>query len=142
MVYAASTVLLVDAVTDVTVCTGGEAYFYATMSSLLLQAFDYAPLPFPQPRVLNRVRRAVRARHLSLRTERAYVQWIKRFILHHGTRHPEEMGAPEIQSFSRIWLPNGTRGSLHAEPGPQRAAVPLSRGAWPRPRRAGKYRLR
>jgi integron integrase len=48
---------------------------------------------------LKRVQRAVRARRLSLHTERAYLRWIKRFILHHGKRHPKEMGAAEIEDY-------------------------------------------
>jgi integrase len=42
---------------------------------------------------------AIRTRHLSLRTEQAYVQWIRRFILFHNKRHPKEMGADEIGAF-------------------------------------------
>jgi integron integrase len=45
------------------------------------------------------VRDRLRARHYSLRTERTYVHWIKRFILFHGKRHPREMGAPEVEAF-------------------------------------------
>ena len=41
----------------------------------------------------------IRTRHLSLRTEQAYVQWIRRFILFHDKRHPKEMGADEIGAF-------------------------------------------
>ncbi len=41
----------------------------------------------------------MRARHLSHRTEEAYVAWIRRFILFHGKRHPAEMGAPEVTTF-------------------------------------------
>ena len=48
---------------------------------------------------LNQVRCAIRTRHYSLRTEQSYVAWILRFIRFHGTRHPSELGAPEIQSF-------------------------------------------
>ena len=44
----------------------------------------------PKPRLLDRVRQAVRARHLSRRTEEAYVAWIRRFILFHDKRHPAE----------------------------------------------------
>ncbi|MBM3321853.1 MAG: phage integrase N-terminal SAM-like domain-containing protein, partial [Candidatus Eisenbacteria bacterium] len=56
--------------------------------------------PFrPAPRLLDRVRLAVRARHYSPRTERAYVDWIRRFVLFHGKRHPSEMGAEEISRF-------------------------------------------
>ncbi len=50
----------------------------------------------PSPRLLDRVREAIRLRHYSLRTEEAYVQWAKRFILFHGKRHPESMGAGEL----------------------------------------------
>ena len=52
-----------------------------------------------QPRLLDRVRVAVRARHYSIRTEEAYVAWIRRFILFHGKRHPSEMGEKEINAF-------------------------------------------
>ena len=49
-----------------------------------------------QPRLLDRVRADIRARHYSLRTEEVYVGWIRRFILFHHKRHPAEMGEPEI----------------------------------------------
>jgi integron integrase len=52
-----------------------------------------------QPRLLDRVRFAIRARHYSLRTEEAYVAWIRRFILFHGKRHPLEMAEEEINVF-------------------------------------------
>jgi integron integrase len=45
------------------------------------------------------VREAIRVRHMSLRTEAAYVDWVRRFILHHGKRHPREMGAEEVEAF-------------------------------------------
>ena len=51
------------------------------------------------PRLLDQVRRAIRVRHYSLRTEQAYVHWIRAFILHHQKRHPREMGPEEIQDF-------------------------------------------
>src|SRR5439155_15638730 len=52
--------------------------------------------PAPQqPRLLDRVRAALRARHYSRRTEKAYVHWIKRYIFFHGKSHPAEMGAAE-----------------------------------------------
>ncbi len=53
----------------------------------------------PKPRLLDQVRSRMRLKHLSLRTEEAYVAWIKRFILFHNKRHPEEMGAAEITCF-------------------------------------------
>lgn len=51
------------------------------------------------PRLLDRVRERIRYKHYSLRTEESYVQWIRRFILFHGKRHPSEMGAPEVEAF-------------------------------------------
>jgi integron integrase len=51
------------------------------------------------PRLLDRVRDAIRGRHYSRRTEKAYVGWIKRYIVFHGKRHPVEMGAPEVTRF-------------------------------------------
>ncbi len=57
-------------------------------------------LPSVQPpKVLDRVRDAIRARHYSLRTEEAYVGWVRRFILFHNKRHPAEMGEAEINRF-------------------------------------------
>ncbi|MFQ5418479.1 MAG: integron integrase [Myxococcota bacterium] len=51
------------------------------------------------PKLLDRVRHAARLRHMSPRTEGAYVQWIRRFILFHDKRHPDEMGADEVVAF-------------------------------------------
>ena len=51
------------------------------------------------PKLLDRVRTALRIKHYSLRTEEAYIHWITRFILFHNKRHPEEMGADEIAAF-------------------------------------------
>ncbi|MDT8449915.1 MAG: phage integrase N-terminal SAM-like domain-containing protein [Wenzhouxiangellaceae bacterium] len=50
-------------------------------------------------KLLDRMRRIIRVKHYSLRTERAYVHWAKRFILFHGQRHPESMGANEVTAF-------------------------------------------
>jgi site-specific recombinase XerD len=52
-----------------------------------------------KPYLLDQVREKLRYRHYSLRTERAYVDWIRRFILFHQKRHPTEMGAVEIEAF-------------------------------------------
>ena len=52
-----------------------------------------------KPRLLDRVRQSIRARHFSPRTEKAYVAWIKRFIFFHGKRHPNDLGAPEVTAF-------------------------------------------
>jgi len=52
-----------------------------------------------KPRLLDLVRDRIRVKHYSLRTEQAYVQWIKRFIFFHGKRHPKDMAAPEVEAF-------------------------------------------
>ena len=51
------------------------------------------------PKLLDQVRDRIRVKHYSIRTEKLYVQWIKRFILFHGKRHPQEMGAAEVEAF-------------------------------------------
>ena len=51
------------------------------------------------PRLLDRVRAAIRLRHYSLRTEDAYVGWIRRYIHYHEIRHPDEMGSLEVVEF-------------------------------------------
>jgi integron integrase len=51
------------------------------------------------PRLLDQVRTVIRVKHFSLSTERAYVSWIRRFILFHHKRHPKEMAEPEIRQF-------------------------------------------
>jgi len=56
------------------------------------------PAPHP-PRLLDRVREAIRARHYSRRTEKAYVHWIRRFIFFHDKRHPADMGPAEVTAF-------------------------------------------
>ena len=54
-------------------------------------------------RLLDQVREVMRVKHYSIRTERAYIGWIKKFILFHGKRHPREMGEPEVEAFL-TWL--------------------------------------
>ena len=52
-----------------------------------------------QPRLLDQVRERCRVKHYSIRTEKRYCDWIRRFILFHRKRHPSEMGKPEIEAF-------------------------------------------
>lgn len=52
-----------------------------------------------KPKLLDRVRAVARVRHLSIRTEQAYTDWIRRFILFHRKRHPAEMGEEEVRQF-------------------------------------------
>jgi integron integrase len=75
---------------------------YAAVSSRARRrwlAREAGPPAPPEPRLLDRVRAAIRARHFSRRTEEAYVAWIRRYIFFHGKRHPTEMGAPEVTRF-------------------------------------------
>jgi integron integrase len=53
----------------------------------------------PTPKLLDQVRSVIRVKHFSLSTERAYVGWIRRYILFHSKRHPKEMGEDEIRQF-------------------------------------------
>jgi integron integrase len=54
----------------------------------------------PRPkRLLDQVRDAIRLKHYSIRTEQAYIGWIKRYIFFHDVRHPAEMGTAEVEAF-------------------------------------------
>ena len=52
-----------------------------------------------KPKLLDQVRDVIRRKHFSIRTEQTYVEWIKRHILFHGKRHPNEMAEAEIIVF-------------------------------------------
>jgi integron integrase len=63
-------------------------------------AASVAPeVPANNPKLLDRVRDVSRRKHYSIRTEQAYIDWIRRFILFHGKRHPTDMGEPELAEF-------------------------------------------
>lgn len=54
----------------------------------------------PAPKkLLDQVRDAIRLKHYSIRTEDSYVNWIRRYILFHHKRHPDEMGNAEVEAF-------------------------------------------
>ena len=57
------------------------------------------PPAVPPPKLLDQVRDLIRLKHYSIRTEALYVQWVRRFILFHGKRHPREMGGAEVEAF-------------------------------------------
>jgi len=52
-----------------------------------------------QPGLLTVARERMRTRHLALRTEHAYLQWLRRYLAFHNRRHPRELGAPEVEQF-------------------------------------------
>jgi integron integrase len=56
------------------------------------------PMPTP-PRLLDAVRAQIRMRHYSFRTQKAYVDWIVRFIKFHGREHPQNLGGEEVRNF-------------------------------------------
>jgi integron integrase len=60
---------------------------------------DTTPSPQKPLRLLDQVRAAIRYRHYSYRTEQAYVEWVRRYVLFHDKRHPSEMGESEVTSF-------------------------------------------
>jgi integron integrase len=62
-------------------------------------ANEATPLAANPPKLLDQVRDKIRVKHYSIRTETQYVQWIKRFILFQGKRHPKDMGAAEVEVF-------------------------------------------
>jgi len=51
------------------------------------------------PGLLEVTREVIRARHLALRTEQAYLHWIRRYLAFHGRRHPRDLGAPALEAF-------------------------------------------
>jgi site-specific recombinase XerD len=51
------------------------------------------------PRLLDQLRGRIRVKHYSIRTEQAYVDWVRRFILFHGKSHPRALGAAEVEAF-------------------------------------------
>jgi integron integrase len=55
--------------------------------------------PSSTPRLLDQVRNRIRFKHYSIRTEQAYTDWIKRFILFHSKRHPAALGAANVEAF-------------------------------------------
>jgi integron integrase len=64
--------------------------------SLLHESGSSQPQP---PRLLDRVRLAIRTRHYSPRTEKSYVAWVRRYVLFHSRRHPSELGADDVTRF-------------------------------------------
>src|SRR3954451_8544306 len=60
----------------------------------------------PPPRLLDQVRERARYLHYSLRTEKAYVYWIRMFVRWSGLRHPREMGEPEVKAFLTMLAPH------------------------------------
>ena len=92
-------------------------------------------------KLLDQVRDAIRLKHYSIRTEEAYVNWIRRYILFHNKRHPTEIGAPEIEAFlTHLAVKENVAAStqnqavrLSSRRSPLRPSLPLPRSAPARP---------
>ena len=71
-----------------------------------------APLPpLRSVKVLDQLRERIRYLHYSLRTEQAYVNWVRAFIRFHGVRHPATLGSSEVEAFLS-WLANERKVSV------------------------------
>ncbi len=80
------------------------------------------------PRLLDQVREKLRLKHYSIRTERAYLDWIKRFILFHGKKHPAAMANHEVETFlTYLAVENGAiKGGKLPEATARRAAAGIA----------------
>jgi integron integrase len=76
-----------------------RAAAYRDAAAESLSVVETSPSAAAPPKLLDRVRWHLRLKRYSIRTERAYTDWIRRFILFHGKRHPDEMGEDEIAAF-------------------------------------------
>ena len=72
------------------------------------------------PKMLDQVRDVLRRQHFSLRTEQAYVGWLRRFILFHAKRHPREMAEQEVTEFLTHLAREGLVAASTQKPGTQR----------------------
>lgn len=115
---------------------------------------DYRPAQMPEPtsdsppshrkpKLLELARRAARARQYSRRTEEAYLSWIRRYVRFHGTRHPKEMGAPEVAAFLEHLANEGSVSRPRSGRPPVRSpSFTRSCSAWPWICRQGSHGLR
>ena len=65
----------------------------------MLIALEPDPVAPHQPKLLDRMRDKIRVKHYSIRTEQAYLDWVRRYIRFHGLRHPSELGADVVEAF-------------------------------------------
>ena len=70
-----------------------QCYLYCNIDSY----FIYSNMD--KPKLLDQVRNLIRVKHYSIRTEEAYLKWIKRYILFHHKKHPRDMGEKEISRY-------------------------------------------
>jgi integron integrase len=58
-----------------------------------------AAMDRPEPRLLDQLRDRIRLKHYSIRTEQAYADWVRRFVIFHEKRHPRELGQTDVEAF-------------------------------------------
>jgi integron integrase len=107
-------------------CAANASITYAVGGTVPVARETPQPTSGPR-RLLDQVRDAVRVRHYSRRTEKAYVAWIRRYILFPGKRHPAQMGAPELTRYLS-WL-DEVRGVLRRLRGTPRLMAILMYGS-------------
>lgn len=81
------------------------------------------------PRLLDLVRARIRFKHYSLRTEQAYLDWIRRFIRFHGNRHPSDLGHADVVRFLTHLPPDLNVASSTQNQGKRPAKSSFSAGA-------------
>lgn len=86
---------------------------------------------FQAMRLMDRLRAQIRLRHFSLRTEEAYTGWVRRYIVFHGKRNPDQMGEGEIRDFLSFLASQRNVAALNAESGIGGVAVLVPRGTGP-----------
>jgi len=87
------------------------------------------PMSFEPPpvRLLDQLRSQIRYLHYSIRTEEAYVHWVRAFVRYHGLRHPKDMGAGEVQAFVAGGAVRSPLDALAARDAPGSASMPIER---------------
>lgn len=90
------------------------------------------PPSAPQPRLVPSLRDALRLRRYSLKTEKAYIHWAKRYVRFHLLRHPKDMGASEVTAFLNHLARDRhvAAATQNQESGAGGAAIPVSGSAW------------
>jgi hypothetical protein len=79
--------------------TGDEAPELSYAPFTFRDSFNKEKLEARHETVIEKCRTAMRTRHFSIRTEKSYIHWVRRFIIFHDMRHPEEMSGPEIGAY-------------------------------------------
>ena len=103
-------------------------------------ALSLALHPSPAPRLLDEVRSQVRYHHYSIRTEEAYVHWVRAYVRFHDLRHPAELSRHDIEAFLTWLADEPARLAVDPQSGPVGAALSLPEGAAPVPALVGRHR--